>query len=84
MAWNEVLDPEKGYIKDDTIILEVSHFFFCCIDHIIHNVNQILSPNYLYFSVCLCTFIIIVVIKWIYFYFFIVKNKIFPYFVKAM
>lgn len=24
MAWNEVLDPEKGYIKDDSIILEVS------------------------------------------------------------
>lgn len=23
MAWNEVLDPERGYIKDDTIILEV-------------------------------------------------------------
>lgn len=23
MAWNEVLDPEKGYIKDDSIILEV-------------------------------------------------------------
>ncbi|XP_054282413.1 ubiquitin carboxyl-terminal hydrolase 7-like isoform X2 [Macrosteles quadrilineatus] len=23
LAWNDVLDPEKGYIKDDTIILEV-------------------------------------------------------------
>lgn len=23
MAWNDVLDPEKGYIKDDTITLEV-------------------------------------------------------------
>ncbi|XP_013784489.1 ubiquitin carboxyl-terminal hydrolase 7-like [Limulus polyphemus] len=23
MAWNDVLDPEKGFIKDDTIILEV-------------------------------------------------------------
>ncbi|XP_018020606.1 ubiquitin carboxyl-terminal hydrolase 7 [Hyalella azteca] len=23
MAWNEVLDPERGYIKDDTITLEV-------------------------------------------------------------
>ncbi|KAF4524831.1 hypothetical protein B566_EDAN014313 [Ephemera danica] len=23
MSWNDVLDPEKGYIKDDTIILEV-------------------------------------------------------------
>ncbi|GFR16255.1 ubiquitin carboxyl-terminal hydrolase 7 [Trichonephila clavata] len=24
MTWSEVLDPEKGYIKDDTVILEVS------------------------------------------------------------
>lgn len=23
MTWNDVLDPEKGYIKDDTITLEV-------------------------------------------------------------
>lgn len=23
MAWNDVLDPEKGYIKDDAITLEV-------------------------------------------------------------
>lgn len=23
MAWNDILDPEKGFIKDDTIILEV-------------------------------------------------------------
>lgn len=23
MTWNDVLDPEKGYIKDDSIILEV-------------------------------------------------------------
>lgn len=23
MGWNDVLDPEKGYIKDDTITLEV-------------------------------------------------------------
>lgn len=24
MSWNDVLDPEKGYIKDDSIVLEVS------------------------------------------------------------
>ncbi|GIY89443.1 ubiquitin carboxyl-terminal hydrolase 7 [Caerostris extrusa] len=24
MTWNEVLDPDKGFIKDDTVILEVS------------------------------------------------------------
>ena len=24
MTWSEVLDPEKGYIKDDTITLEVN------------------------------------------------------------
>lgn len=23
MSWNDVLDPEKGYIKDDAITLEV-------------------------------------------------------------
>lgn len=23
MSWNDVLDPEKGYIKDDSITLEV-------------------------------------------------------------
>lgn len=23
MSWNDVLDPEKGYVKDDTITLEV-------------------------------------------------------------
>lgn len=23
MTWSEVMDPEKGYIKDDTITLEV-------------------------------------------------------------
>ena len=28
MAWNEVLDPEKGYIKDDSIILEVRYILF--------------------------------------------------------
>lgn len=29
MPWNDVLDPEKGYIKDDTITLEVrEHFDF--------------------------------------------------------
>lgn len=22
-AWNDILDPEKGYVKDDSIILEV-------------------------------------------------------------
>lgn len=25
-SWNDVIDPEKGYIKDDTIILQVSVF----------------------------------------------------------
>lgn len=24
MSWNDVLDSEKGYIKDDSIVLEVS------------------------------------------------------------
>lgn len=23
MTWNDVLDPEKGYIKDDAVTLEV-------------------------------------------------------------
>lgn len=25
MSWNDVLDSEKGYIKDDSIVLEVSN-----------------------------------------------------------
>lgn len=32
MTWQDVLDPEKGFIKDDSITLEVcvSFIFFMC------------------------------------------------------
>lgn len=28
LAWNDVLEPDKGYIKDDSITLEASPFVF--------------------------------------------------------
>ena len=42
MTWQDVLDPDKGYIKDDSITLEVCVFWYSEL-----RLTIICNPNYI-------------------------------------